>query len=246
MINVHEQKMKVQASLTDIHVELGVLPTLTVAQDNMCEFFKLIQCDGLNMVPKCNCFFVLTKSKVMFDKNIKWLDDFSVKTELSSKTKIRLNLSTDIVDASGEKVATCVQEMCAMDATDRKLRMLNTTLLPEDIECTKIQDIQFEKLMEDFGEEDFVKEVIVDVSNLDFYKHTNNLEYVRFMLSTLPLDFLDSVDITDFEIHYISESKYGDVLKIYRKIKANSIEFQIVKNGKVITKGSAKFGSRRY
>ena len=244
MINIHEQKLKVSASLSDIHVEMGLLPALTVAQDNMCEYFKLINCDGVNMVPKCNCFFVLTKSKIRFNKFLKWLDVFSVKTELSNKSKIRLALNTDFIDENGEVFASCAQEMCAMDATQRTLRMINTTLLPEDIECTKQTDLSFDRIHEEFTEEHMKNEIVVRVDNLDFYKHVNNLEYVRFMLSTLELDFLDSINVKDFEIHYLSESRCGDTLKIYNKKVDNVILFQIVKGETIITKGKLSFEKR--
>ena len=240
MVNIYEQKMKVSASQTDTNVELGLIPSLMVAQDNMCEFFREIKCDGLNMVPVCNCFFVMTKSKIKFNRFIKWLDAFEVKTELAGKTKIRVTLSTDFKDSEGV-FATCEQELCAMDASERSLRMLNTTLLPEDIETTKSLDMGFSRLVEEFTEDYYIKDIVVDVVNLDFYKHVNNVEYAKFMLSTLSLEFLDSVIITDFEIQYITESRMSDVLKIYKKEVGNSIYFQIVKDDSVLTRGLLNF-----
>ena len=67
---------------------------------------------------------------------------------------------------------------------------------------------------------------------------------MKFVLSTLPLEFVDTIDITDFEIHYIAESRYGDVLKIYRKISENNIAFQIVKNGNIVTRGCVWYKRR--
>ena len=47
----------------------------------------------------------------------------------------------------------------------------------------------------------FVKKI--DVSNIDFYRHTNNVEYVKFMFSTLDFNFVDKCEFVDFEIDLI-------------------------------------------
>lgn len=232
--------MKVEASLTDVNCQLGLVPALTVVQDNMCEFFKQIDCDGLSMVPKCNCFFVLTKTKILFHRFLNWLDLFSVKTEFSSIGKVKLGLSAVVSDSVG-LVAECVQEMCAMDASSRSLRVIGSTALPEDIEATKTTEIRFQKLVDDCVESDFVREVIVNLSHLDFYKHVNNVEYVRLMLSTLPLEFFEDLKIKEFEIHYISECVSGDVLRLYTRVGNGRVVFWIKREDIVICKGVLTF-----
>ena len=82
MVNVFERNMKVDASLTDVNIQFGLLPALTVAQDNMCEYFRQIGCDGITMIPVKNCFFVLTKSKIKFDNFATWLDEFKVSSSV--------------------------------------------------------------------------------------------------------------------------------------------------------------------
>ena len=233
---IYEQSAKVSATLTDTNVEMGLVQALSIVQDNMCEYFRAIQCDGLTMIPACNCFLVVTKTKIKLLNSLKWLDCFHVKSEISGKSKIRINLCTDMVDESGKVFVLCNQEMCAMDATNRTLRMLNTTLVPDDLEITKECDMNFARMNFEMCEEDLVKVHKVDICNLDFYKHTNNVEYVRLMLSTMDLNFVTNNRIVDFEIHYMAESKFDDELKIYRKIKDNEISFVIKNEENIIVK----------
>ena len=122
---VHEQNLKVLSSWTDTNVSMGLVQSLSVVQDNMCEFFKNINSDGITMVPVCNCFFVVTKTKIVFNDFIKWLDEFKIISQVSSKTKIKVNLHTDIIDKSGNLLAYCLQEMCPIDATERSLRLIS-------------------------------------------------------------------------------------------------------------------------
>ena len=227
MKNIFEQKMKVGASLTDTNIDLGLVQSLFVVQDSMCEFFKNIGCDGLTMIPACNSFLVVTKTKIKFFNNLQWLDEFVVRSEISSKSRVRLNLTTEVLSKDNVVVCLCNQEMCAVDATARTLRMLNTTLVPDDLEITKECEMAFEKLNCVVQEKDLIKTHRVDVTNLDFYKHTNNVEYVKLMISTLDLDFVSNNKIEEFEIHYIAESRFGNELKIYRIIENDYVYFEI-------------------
>ena len=238
---IHERNLIVNSTWTDVNINMGLLPTLAVVQDNMCEYFKLLGCDGLTMVPACDCFLVVTKNKIHFNDFIQWLDEFKITSEISGLTRIKLLLETNITNKDGKVIATCEQEMCAMDNTLRKIRMLDTTLVPKDLEVTKEQLLNFERMSFDLSEENFVENRDVKVVNLDFYKHTNNIEYVRMMLSLVDLKFLEENIITDFEIHYISESKFGDVLELYKQIEEDKICFEIKKDGKALTKAMLKY-----
>lgn len=241
MVNIFKRDLKVEASLTDVNIQFGLIPALTVAQDNMCEYFRQIGCDGITMIPVKNCFFVLTKSKIKFENFATWLDRFSANTELVSKSKIRVSLQTDF-DADDKHLATCMHEMCAMDATERTLRAVETTLMPEDLETTKSADFAFEKMSFELTGEDMVGMHRVNVGNLDFYKHTNNLQYVQIMFSTLGLPFVENMVVEDFEIHYIAETRNGDVLAIFKRVEEDKVLFQISNvDNKCIAKAVLKY-----
>ena len=243
MTNIFERNLKVDASLTDVNIQFGVLPALTVAQDNMCEYFRQIGCDGITMIPVCNCFFVLIKSKIKFFDFATWLDEIKATTELVDKSKIRVSVQTDI-ESNGQKLATCVHQMCAMDATERTVRAVNSTLMSDELQTTKESLLSFDRMSFDLTEEDFVFSHIVNVDNLDFYKHTNNLQYVRFMISALSLDFVENHIVDDFEIHYIAESRYNDELKLYRRIEEDRVLFQINKGDNCITKAVLRYRNK--
>ena len=98
MKKVYQQELKVLSTQLDMNAEMGLIGSLQVVQDNMCEFFEDLGCDGITMIPVCNSFFVVTKTKIVFNKNLHWLDKFKVDSQISSKTRIKLNLCTDIVN----------------------------------------------------------------------------------------------------------------------------------------------------
>ena len=61
------------------------------------------------------------------------------------------------------------------------------------------------------------------------------------MLSALDLEFVSNMKINDFEIHYISESRFGDKLKVYRRFEENSVLFEIKRNGELVVKGKMDY-----
>lgn len=231
------QTLKIPSTQVDQNCLAGLLPSLSILQDNMCEYFQLLGADGFTMVPVCNCFFVITKTKLKFIRQPKWLENVSLVTDMCKLSNIRLNLVNDILDSNNEPCVIALQEMCAIDVTDRKSRMVSTTLLPKNIELVENKyALEFSKLDSVFEEEDLIETIQIRLNNLDFYKHTNNLEYVKMMINTFTLSEFESLNIDEFEIHYLVESKFGDYLTIYRKQVRNGYEFLVKCGDRVITR----------
>ena len=77
----------------------------------------------------------------------------------------------------------------------------------------------------------------------NFYVKDNyNAVYVRDIMNSLSNDFLNKVSITDVEMHYIAESKEGQILKIYKKeLENNIIRFLIKEKEREIIRASISY-----
>ncbi len=126
-----------------------------------------------------------------------------------------------------------------------KLGLVEAMTLPQDMETEEnvIQD-SYSKLNETFSEDDFVYEQKVYVTDIDYSRHTNNVVYVRYIVNTLSCEFLDNNQITDFEIHYINESREGEILRIYKKEKESSMEFLIKEGEREIIRASLDYSKK--
>lgn len=127
----------------------------------------------------------------------------------------------------------------------RKIRKVETVNYPLDMETEEnvIQE-PYSKLNETFLEDDFVYEQKVFVADIDYSRHTNNVIYVKYIVNSLSCEFFDKNQITDFEIHYINESREGEILKIYKKEKESSIEFLIREGEKEIIRASLSYKNK--
>lgn len=235
------QTTKVLSSQTDFNASVGLIESCQFFQDNMCEFFYNIKCDGVRLVPTCHAFWAITKNKIRFLDDVRWLDEIDITTNLCKLSGVRLNLSSKI-ECGGEAKMVCLQELCAMDSDTRKLRLVNTIpQFPCDIESKEAySDIQFDKLNFELMD-NLVGEVKVNSTNIDFFGHTNNIEYVKMMYSVFPSSEIKKIKPREFEIHYLQESKEGDTLGIYRKIEENQVLFEIKKDNKTLVRAKLIF-----
>ncbi len=77
--------------------------------------------------------------------------------------------------------------------------------------------------------------VTVRSTSLDYCYHTNNIEYVRFMLNTYPVEHFKTHEPAQLEIHYASQSFEGEKLDIMKASDESGDQFQILRDGQEIT-----------
>ena len=234
--------VKIGASKTNFNTQVGVIEATQLFQDNMCEYYKKLNCDGVNMVPKCHAFWALTKTKIVFDRDIMWLDDCEIKTNLCKINNARMNLC-GMISCDNRESIFCLQEMCGMDSETRGFRPVDSIpFWPKDVDVIdQYKEINFEKFLCDLTEDDYVSSVKIKNSNVDFFGHTNNVEYVKILYDMIDYDYLKNTKPLEFEIHYLKESRLGDELRIYKKQEGDTIIFFIKKNDIVITRARFVF-----
>lgn len=236
MENSFSQNVKVLSSMTDANAEVGISYALSYLQDNMSEFFGMLGCDGISMIPDCHAFWVMTKTKIKFYSTPHWLDKITLETTLQKLTPARLNLSNNILDQDGNILIGGLQEICAMDSDSRKIRLVKTTTFPSEIlPSNSTQTLEFSKLDFDIDGES-QREALIDGFKIDYFGHTNNVEYARILMSTFAGEELKKLKPRSFEIHYISESKEGETLRIYREKMDNNYLFVVKNDDKLICK----------
>ena len=77
-----------------------------------------------------------------------------------------------------------------------------------------------------------LESVTVRSTNLDYCFHTNNIEYVRFILNTYPAKELLEQEISGLEIHYGNQTHEGDVVDIGKIPMEEGDLFTLTSGGK--------------
>ena len=111
MKSLCSQHIKIPSSKIDFNGKVGVIQALEIFQDNMCEYYKRLNCDGIYMIPKCHAFWALIKTKIKFYKDVNWLDKCNIKTDVCKLSNVRMNLSSALYDENRNLAISCLQEI---------------------------------------------------------------------------------------------------------------------------------------
>ena len=70
----------------------------------------------------------------------------------------------------------------------------------------------------------------IKYSDIDIYRHTNNVKYVQMIYDCYTLEELQNKQTEFLQINYIHQLKCGETVEIYRSESNNEIYFEGVKN----------------
>ena len=242
MENKYKRKFFIGYSNCDRKISLSLLDSFYLIQDMMTEYFGFFKSDNIILKRENNAIWVLTKTKVHFNNLPVWRDVVEGTVFTTNIKPIRIGTETQFKDKDNNILFYANQETCAIDLDNRKIKKLSTVNYPKDLEIIEgINKEKYLKLNDEFTIDDKVSEQIVNSTDIDFSHHTNNVAYIRFILNSLSSEFLDNCKVTDFEIHYINETKEGQKLEIYRKLKDTDVEFLIKENDREIVRANLKY-----
>ena len=242
MENKYKRKFFIGYSNCDRKISLSLLDSFYLIQDMMTEYFGFFKSDNIILKRENNAIWVLTKTKVHFNNLPVWRDIVEGTVFTTNIKPIRIGTETQFKDKYNNILFYANQETCAIDLDDRKIKKISTVNYPKDLEIIEgINKEKYLKLNDEFTIDDKVSEQIVNSTDIDFSHHRNNVAYIRFILNSLSSEFLDNCKVTDFEIHYINETKEGQKLEIYRKLKDTDVEFLIKENDREIVRANLKY-----
>ena len=238
-----KNKYKMDYSYLDKNLKLKINECFNLAQNNATEYFKKFNEDNFYVKDNYNAVWVISKSKIHIYRNPTWLEIIHGESFTPLVKPIRIETETKFISKNNELVFIANQQSCLLDIDTRKIRKIDTVAFPNDIEKENtLFNNNYQKLNDRFEESNLVYEKKVHSQDIDFSNHVNNAVYVRDIMNSLSNDFLDKVSITDVEMHYIAESKEGQILKIYKKeLENNIIRFLIKDKEREIIRASISY-----
>ena len=239
-----EYKRNYQINYTEVdqNLKLGLVSAIIFHQNMGTEYFESFKSDNVVLKNKNNAAWVVSKTKVHFNKYPTWKDVIYGRSYTTKVKPIRVEMETTFKNKHDDILFVTKQESCVIDLDTKKIKKIDTVNYPYDMEIEyNLINEPFLKLNEEFSQKNFVYSQKVFSTDIDYSRHTNNVSYVRYIVNTLSCNFLDNNQITDFEIHYINESMEGQTLKIYKKEKQNSINFLIKNEEKEVVRANLKY-----
>lgn len=85
------------------------------------------------------------------------------------------------------------------------------------------------------GKDSFVSDYPTKYSDIDINGHVNSIKYIEHILDLFPLEMFREKKIKRFEMAYVAESYYGDILSFYREeVNKDEFHLEIKKNNEEV------------
>ncbi len=230
------KRQKVSASFSDFNANLSVMGAFQIVEDAVTEYMGDLKIDGVTTKKLYNAVWVFAKTKIKFLKDIAWNTEYTVTCFISKISTVTINIDVGIKNASDELCVYSRIELCALDTQSGRIRKVSTVGVDDSINVeAPLMDISFTKKMcaEDLP---ILEQVKVRFTNIDYVIHTNNKEYVRFLLNTYSVEDIRRKAIREMEIMYVNQSFENDILIIKKGNIDDKDVFVIQKEDEVIVK----------
>lgn len=226
---------KVNSCMTDPLANLSVIGCFQIAEETVTELMGRLKIDGVTVKKAYNAVWVFTKSKLKVLSNMAWNEQYTVVGFISKVTRVSIDIDVEIKNKSDELCAYLRVELCALDLQSGKIRRVSTVGVDDSIQAEAPEtDLSFSKFdAENLPE---VAQVKIKYTNIDFVGHTNNKEYIRFILNTYSVRELEERPIKEMDIVYINQTYENDVLTVQKDSGKDRDIIAIKKDGNYIVK----------
>lgn len=236
MENYYSKINTISSSQVDSYHKIRFDSILNVFQDLATAHSTKMGVDFPTLLEKSNAFWVLSKIKFKIEGNIYQNDTVEAVTWPNKPSLIRF-LRNFSVESKSSKIQG-VSEWCVLDATTNSIRKFDSICYPQDLVHSeeKPEISAFTKLNEEVLEDCLYYEYKVLFTDIDCNKHTNNVSYAKMALNCFTPDEFEKFNFNAFEIHFISQSYFGNVIKVYKKQIDSKVYIEGKLNDKIVFK----------
>lgn len=225
---IYKKTGRVPASMCDGTIKLSPLALFQLEEDAVTELMGELHIDGLTAMREYNAMWVFVKNTVKVFRRPAWREEYELRCFVSGHSSAKLLIDTELWSPSrGEAVFHARLELCALDLQTGRIRKAMTVGVSDELPCEEpLPDLWFTRFPK--GDQTLVETVKVQSTNLDYCSHTNNIEYLRFILNTYPADRFAKQEIREVEIHYGKQTFEGDEILILKQLDGQTEFFTLL------------------
>lgn len=182
---------------------------------------------GTDAVMKENNSWVLSRMAIEFDYLPKQYDEYKIRTWINDTGRLVSVRNFVLTNAEGAAFGRVSSHWCMINLDSRRpcdltpiIEARRQYIFDEPAPCEaprKLGAVEAEK----------TEEHRVAYSDIDFNRHTNTLRYIDMMVDMLPMERLSESYGVRLDIHFVKESRYGQVLTIGSRQEGNTWLFEI-------------------
>lgn len=226
---------KVSAGMTDPLTNLSVIGLFQIAEEAVTELMGELKIDGITVKKAYNAVWVFVETKLKVFNTIAWNEPYTVVGFISKITRVSIHIDIEIKDKSDALCAYLRAELCALDVQSGKIRKVSTVGVDDSMQAEPPEaELSFSRF--DAANLPEAAQVKIGYTNIDFVGHTNNKEYIRFLLNTYSVRELEERPIREMDIVYANQTYENDVLSVRKASGKDRDILAIQKDGKLVVK----------
>lgn len=161
-----------------------------------------------------NCAWVLLKYDLNILEYPKFRDTITVETDIVGIKRLYGYRSFTIRNSEGTVILSGISTAILIDLAKRR----PVKMSPEQCKVYGIEKELEEPLPLDdfinFEEAHYEKDYSIRYSDLDVYRHVNNVKYIEMAVDTLPIDLLNSYQISAMKVLFKKEANQDSTLHV--------------------------------
>ena len=218
MQNFYKTDYTVKSTKIDSNYKMRIDYIISLFETVTGTHSSLLGIDGPTLLEKSNAFWIITKFKLKINRFPIMDEELEVETWPTSVKGVRFNRDF-LITKGDEKLVMGTSEWCTLDYDTKEIRRTSTVCYPADMpHRTELSGAgDYIRVKETVAEDDYShthKSAFVDI---DTNKHTNNLAYLRMALKAFSPEEFEALNITEVQISFLSQTYFGDEIKIYKK-----------------------------
>ena len=229
------KKRLIDASVTGSDECLSLIGIFQIVENMLTEMMGMQNIDGITLKNKYNAFWVFVKTKVHLVNKCAWNEQITLSSFISEISFAKLYADVEAKNSNGDVVFYSRTELCALDISSPKIRRLTTVGFDKKIIAEKApMNVTFNKV--DTNNLEYIEQIKVRSTNIDFSHHTNNVEYVRFILNTYTVNELENKNMKEVTVIYTGQSYENDLLNVFKTNFEDKDIIEIKKDDKTVIK----------
>ncbi len=207
---------------------------------------------GYKELIKLNLIWVLSRIKIEYINPPVWGSKVSMETWHKGKYGLFWLRDFVLCGEDGAVDAVATSSWVIMNAQTRRIERKTVFDLDPDVVDMAYDRSAIEEPCDKifpFAGAEFEREHHVMYSDIDFNMHANNAKYIEWIMDGMQPDFLKAHKLKEIQVNYISEAKFGDVIRIYKSERyfergGVHIYYEGEREGACIFQGLLKFEGR--
>ena len=236
---IFKQKQNILGFMCWRNTDLTPIGVFELVEDATINLLAKYGLDGVNLRQKYDAMWVIVKNRIKFFSDAKWGEKVAIKSFITEKSAIKICVDVAIENEKKEILYYSKIEFCALDIKTSKIKKLNSVGADILKVGKPIYLLNFSRFDEEKSK--LTDKIQVKSTNIDFSNHTNNVEYVRFLINSYSLNEIFDKKIKEIEINYISQSFEKDELLLYRYRNENKDYIFVKKENQLVVKSEITF-----